>query len=360
MNEIYRAIFAKYAKNHNFSGACKVRFGNHTIFTGAYGYASRAFNVPNKVNTRFDVASVTKIFTAAAVMMLIEQGLLRLNDKITKIIDLRGTEIPDDVEIHHLLSHTSGIADDAEEENGENYADLFIERPNYALRKCLDFLPNFAYKKPNFKAGANYRYNNCAYILLGLAIERVTGMDCRDFMAQSIFAPCAMLNTGFISMDGINVNTAEGYVAQHNKNGEFTGWKKNIYCYPPVGTPDGGIYTTVDDLDAFIKALSTEKVLSKRYTDMLLSPQCEFTKPSRWNVVPNTCVKYGYAFEFIEINGEIFCVYKDGVNSGVAAIHAFYPKFNAAVSILSNQDCDVWQMHRDIQTEIYKELYANV
>ncbi len=337
-----------------------VKFGDKIIFSRAYGYANRAFFVPNKLDTKFDAASITKIFTAASVLSLVEQGLLQLKDKITNIIDLHGTEIPEDVEIHHLLSHTSGIADDAEEKNGEKYSDLFIEHPNYAVRKCSDFLPNFAYKKPNFKAGTNIKYNNCAFILLGLAIEKVTGMDCRDFMARCIFKPCAMTNTKFCAMDEINENTAEGYAAQYNESGGFIGWKKNIYCYPPIGTPDGGVYTTVEDLDTFTRALSAGKFLSKQYADILLSPQNEFTSDSEWNIVPGTRVRYGYAFEFIEIDGEIFSIYKDGVNNGVAAIHAFYPKFDAAISILANQDCDVWQMHREIQTEIYKQFYAGV
>lgn len=360
MENIYQAICSEYAQNKNFSGACMVKFENKTMFSGAYGYANRAFHIQNRLDTKFDVASITKIFTAATVLSLVEQDLLKLEDKITDVIDLRGTEIPKDVEIHHLLSHTSGIADDAEEENGEIYSDLFIEHPNYVIRKCSDFLPNFAFKKPNFQAGTDVKYNNCAFILLGLAIEKVTGMDCRDFMTQRIFKPCAMTNTKFCSMDEINENTAEGYVAQHNESGEFLGWKKNIYCYPPVGTPDGGIYTTVGDLDIFIRAISKGKVLTRQYADMLLSPQCKFTRTPHWNVVPNTYVRYGYAFEFIEIDGEIFSIYKDGLNDGVAAIHAFYPKYDITVSIISNQNCDVWQMHNEIQTEIYNKLYAGV
>lgn len=356
MKKTYQAICEEYAQSKDFSGVCMVRQGNTILFSGAYGYANRAFGVPNRIDTKFDVASITKIFTATAVLLLVERKLLRLEDRITDIIDLENTEIPQDVKIHHLLNHTSGIADDAEEENGEVYSDLFIDHPNYALRKCSDFLPNFAYKKPNFQAGTGIRYNNCAYILLGLAIEKVTGMDCREFMLQSIFAPCSMTNTKFCSMDEINENTAEGYVANLNEAGEFLGWKKNIYSYPPIGTPDGGIYTTVDDLHTFTRELAAGNILTKQYTNMLLAPQCEFTKVPRWNAAPNAVVKFGYAFEFIEIDGEIFSIYKDGINDGVAAIHAFYPKFNITISILSNQSCNIWQMHREMQTLLYNTM----
>jgi len=128
MENIYQVICAEYAQSKNFSGACMIKLGDKTMFSGAYGYANRAFHIPNRLDTKFDVASITKIFTAAAILSLVEQNLLQLEDKITDIIDLQGTEIPQDVEIHHLLNHTSGIADDAEEENGEIYSDLFIEQ----------------------------------------------------------------------------------------------------------------------------------------------------------------------------------------------------------------------------------------
>lgn len=355
MHNIYKEICDKYAQNDNFSGVCMINSENETLFTGAYGYANRAFHIPNKTDTKFDVASVTKIFTAVAVLLLVEQGLLKLEDKIIDLIDLQNTEIPNDVEIRHLLNHTSGIADDAEEENGESYSDLFKTSPNYAIRNCKDFLPNFVYKKPNFKAGTNIKYNNCAFILLGLAIEKVTGMDCREFMKQRIFEPCGMVNTKFCAMDEINENTAEGYIAVCDENNKHTGWKKNIYSYPPVGTPDGGVYTTCEDLNIFMRAILSNKVLTKEYTDMLLSPQCQFKK----NIAPNANIGYGYAFEFIEIDGQVFSIFKDGVNDGVAAIHAFYPKISLTVSILANQNCDIWQMHGEMQNEIYKEIYPD-
>ncbi len=354
MENKFKIICDEYAQSKNFSGVCMIKSNEQTYFSGAYGYANRAFHIPNKIDTKFDVASVTKIFTATAILSLIEKGSLKLSDKITDIIDLHNTEIPKDVEIRHLLNHTSGIADDAEEENGENYSDLFVESPNYAIRSCKDFLPNFAYKKPNFKAGTDIRYNNCAFILLGLAIEKITAMDCREYMAKRIFEPCAMYNTKFLAMDGINENTAEGYVGVYDENENLIGWKKNIYSYPPIGTPDGGVYTTCEDLNSFMRALVSGKILSREYTDILLTPQCQFSRKSYWNIVPNTNIRYGYAFEFTEVDGHIFNIYKDGVNDGVAAICAFYPQLDITISILANQSCDVWEMHRKMQTVLYE------
>ena len=139
MKEYLKNICGEYAQNHNFSGVCMLKRKGETVFSEAYGYASRPFHVPNNVDTRFDTASITKIFTAAAVLQLVQEGKLRLTDKIVNIVDLSGTRIPDDVTIEHLLNNTSGIADDADEEAGEEYSALFIDSPNYAIRECRDF-----------------------------------------------------------------------------------------------------------------------------------------------------------------------------------------------------------------------------
>lgn len=356
MKEKIKKICDDFSKEHNFSGTCLVKRGNDVIFSQAYGLAHRGFNIPNNLNTMFDTASITKVFTATAILILIERGLLQFEDKITDIIDLKGTAIPTDVSIYNLLTHTSGIADDADEESGENYSDLFINKPNYSIRNTSDFLPQFAYKQPLFKTGTDARYNNCAFVLLGLAIEKITGQDYRSFVTENIFKPCGMLNTKFCAMDEINENAAEGYVECCDENGKFIRWKKNIYSYPPIGSPDAGAYTTVKDLDIFIRNLREDYILNEEYTNMIFSPQCKFYKPfTRWEPSLNATIRNGYAFEFVEIKDEVFCMRKDGLNDGVGAMLSYYPNIDATIIILCNQDCNIWQMHRELQTIIYKD-----
>lgn len=124
------------------------------------------------------------------------------------------TKIPNDVTITHLLTHTSGIADDADEEAGEKYVDLFIDKPNYSIRKCKDFIPQFAYKEPIFRAGTGVRYNNCAFALLGIVIEEVCHISYTEYVSKNIFDVCRMNNTGFYSKDHDNAAIAEGYTMQ--------------------------------------------------------------------------------------------------------------------------------------------------
>lgn len=323
--------------------------GTDIIYSAASGLANRDFSIPNNIDTMFDTASITKTFTAVAVLMLVEKGLLRLDDRITEIIDLSGTKIPSDVTIKQLLNHTSGIADDADEEAGEDYSALFVYKPNYSIRNCIDFLPQFAYKEPNFKAGTNVRYNNCAFVLLGLALEKIVGTDYRSFVTEHVFASCGMKHTRFYAKDEICPNAAEGYFPVNNEDGTFAKWKKNIYSYPPIGTPDGGAYTTVGDLDIFIRAIRDGKLLSKAYLEMMMKPHCRFTRQTKYGVW-----RTGYAFEFIETDNNIFCIYKEGGNAGVDAIFSYYPELDISLNILSNQNGPLWEMYHKMQDVLFE------
>jgi len=224
MQQYLKEIFEKYEES--FSGTCLIKDKSDVLFFSARGLANRDFEVPNRMDTRFDTASVTKTFTAVAVLMLAEHKVLRLTDKICDIINLEGTMIPKDVTIEQLLNHTSGIADDADEEAGEVYSALFIDKPNYAIRNCGDFLPQFAYKAPVFKAGTNVRYNNCAFVLLGLAIEKLSGTDYRSFVSERVFKAANMAMTYFGAKDEVCPNTAEGYFAVRDE------WFRATKCAP--------------------------------------------------------------------------------------------------------------------------------
>ena len=360
MQEYLEKLCKEWAEKHNFSGVCRLRVGKEQSFCKAYGYANRAFHIPNRTDTRFDTASITKLFTAVAVLQLVEQGKLRLDDRITEVIDLSGTEIPGDVTVEQLLNHTSGIADDADEEAGEDYAALFLDSPNYGIRECRDFLRNFAYKKPNFAAGTHVRYCNCSFILLGLAIEKITGMTYRGYVCRHVFEKAGMNSSGFPSMDEVNENTAEGYRSILGPDGKAAGYRKNIYSYPPRGTPDGGAYATAGDLDRFLTALCSGLLLGREASASLLRPHCAFTRPEDWYGIPGLYERNGYAFEFLmkDSHTEPFCMYKDGQNAGVSAKVSYYPERDISLILLSNQDCNVWEMTRLIQLELYSRFYA--
>lgn len=350
MNRQINSLFEEYYREHNFSGAGFVKIGNEEIYSNAYGYAHRGFKVPNTVGTMFDTASVTKLFTAVAILQLVDKNLLKLEDKITEVIDLEGTKIPKDVTIAHLLTHTSGIADDADEVAGEKYEDLFINKPNYSIRKCIDFIPQFAYKEPNFKAGSDVRYNNCAFVLLGLAIEKATSQVYQEYVRKNIFSACGMNNTSFASKDDAEVEVAEGYCCiQEDKNGSDK-WIKNIYLFPPVGTADGGAFTSVGDLDIFIRSLKTGKLLSQKMTKEIFKPQTSIEEKYEGVKIRN-----GFGFHFLyNMDDVLIRIHKEGSNAGVAAMFAYYPSIDTTSIILANQTCNVWKLHYEIEKIILK------
>src|SRR6187402_1398933 len=137
-----------FLDENDFTGVVLVKEGNRTVFESATGLATRRWGIPNTMETRFDTASITKLFTSVAVLQQVGKGNLDLETSIHHYVDLEGTTISPEVTLLHLLTHTSGIADDADEEAGESYEELFIETPNYSIIETKDFLPQFVHKEP--------------------------------------------------------------------------------------------------------------------------------------------------------------------------------------------------------------------
>ena len=342
--EAIASVFRAHYEQRSFSGAGLVKRGDEVLFSGAYGYAHRGWRVPNTVSTRFDTASITKLFTAVAVLQLAERGLLSLHDGVLDILELRGTSISPRVRVYHLLTHSSGIGDDADEEAGESYEAIWKDRPNYSVRDAIDFLPQFVHKPANFAPGEGCRYNNCAFVLAGLVVEKLTGQKYRDYVCENVFRRAGMCRTQFVAMDSVAENAAEGYAAVTDENGKLSGWRKNIYSFPPIGSPDSGAYTTVGDLDLFMRALVANRLLSKQFTEDLFKPKIMYRQTARATYM------MGYGFEFaLEPGGRrIMYMQKDGENPGVDGVLRYYPDTATVVAILANQDCNVWDMANEV------------
>ncbi|NMC13148.1 MAG: beta-lactamase family protein [Chloroflexi bacterium] len=179
--------FRKLQTQEKYSGVVLITQGSRKLFSGAYGYASRAWKINNTLQTRFDTASVTKLFTAIATLQLIDQGHFTLETPVIDFLGITDTAISKAVNVFHLLTHSSGIGDDAEEENNESYEDLWKDKPNYSVKTTSDFLPQFIHKPPNFPSAQACRYNNYGYILLGLMVEKVSGLDYRAYVKEQFF-----------------------------------------------------------------------------------------------------------------------------------------------------------------------------
>jgi CubicO group peptidase (beta-lactamase class C family) len=339
LTHVLDEYFRDRAAQDLFSGAALITQGATRLYASAYGYASRAWRVPNNLDTRFDTASVTKLFTAIATLQLIDRGLLTFDTPVVERLGLEDTPLSRDVTVRHLLTHTSGIGDDADEEAGERYEDLWKAKPNYSVVETRAFLPQFVNKPANFSPGEGCRYCNCGYVLLGLLIETISGMIYRDFVRAHVFAEAAMTASDFFRMDRVNHNVAEGCDPSRDATGQVVGWKRNIYSFPPIGSPDACAYVTVTDLDRFLRAVMAGKLLSPELTRAFLSPQVVHSRRDNWTEM------YGYGLRFyVDRSGEVFCFEKEGVNVGVSGIISHFPDQDITATLPSNMEDGVWEL----------------
>jgi CubicO group peptidase (beta-lactamase class C family) len=300
------------------------------------------------LDTRLDTASITKVFTAVATLQLVECDAFQLDTSVVEYLELEDSGISPAVTPYHLLTHTSGIADDADEEAGERYEDLFRERPNYAIVQTVDYLPQFLGKPANFPPGGGCRYCNVGYVLLGLMIERARGSTFRSYIDEHVFAPAGMDRSGFFRMDVVEPDVAEGIEAIEDE-GRVTGWRRNIYSFPPVGGPDGGAHVTVPDLLRFHRALVEGRLLGPVLTAELLSPKERHSTSGPWTRMT------GFGFEFeTDAAGRVRSYWKEGVNVGASGILQHHPAQEVTTAMLAVGENAAWTPLRAIEEAITK------
>jgi CubicO group peptidase (beta-lactamase class C family) len=246
-----------------------------------------------------------------------------------------------------MLTMTSGIADWFEESGDweETWAALCREHPIYLFRRNQDYLPLFVNKIPNFPVGEKHQYNGAGYILLGLMIEKVTGIPYFDYIRQHVFEKAQMTRSDFLALDGVYEEVADGYIPVE-KDDQVVGWKKNIYSTTPEAAADGGATSTVDDLTRFSGALREGQLLSAESTQEMLTPKvlerAEKLRGYTW--------KYGYANYFLlDDSDQIVRWGHTGEEDGVSCRLYYYPVQNLDVVILGNQSwCAgglAWEIH---------------
>jgi len=348
--ELSKKIEEIMGKHKNdFSRVVLVKNNRDIIYSNAFWYAHMGWKIPNNMDTRFDTASITKLFTTVGILQLIDRGDISFDTRVIDFLELKETTISRDVNMFHLLTHTSGIADDTDEEEGEDYEELWKLKYNYSVREAVDFLPQFILKPSKFKPVEKCNYNNVAFILLGLIIEKVSVMNYREYIQKNVFDRVGMSNTEFCSMDGINYNVAEGYAPIRDENGKIVHYRKNIYSYPPIGTPDSGAYTTASDLDLFVRELKNGKLLSEKLTRDTLKPKVNY------RLVRNYKKMIGYCVEFsMDDSNKIICIDKGGSNVGVNNDFYYFPDLDITMVILSNNEYPTHTIKYEIMESLIK------
>jgi len=340
---------SKRWREEQFSGAVLVRQGGSDVFRRAYGYANRSWKIRNTPETRFRIASVGKMFTAAAVLQLIQAGKLSLETRLVECLDLQNTTIPVEATVYHMLTMTSGIADWSNEESEEFEAEweqFCREHPLYLFRRNEDYLPIFSQLPPYGPLGEKHRYNGAGFILLGMLIEKFSGQSYFDYVRQHIFAPQSMSQTDFLDLDEVSAQVAEGYMPQNDDEGRVVGWKKYYYATTAGPAADGGATSTLDDLARFSLALRSGQLGAPELASAMLSPQVvegdQDYRGYQW--------RYGIGcFVLLDQDGKIVRWGHTGEEEGVSCRLLYYPQQDVDVIILGNQsNCagkTAWEIH---------------
>ena len=310
INDLMEGLISK----NLFSGTFLIAKGDKILMTSVGGEASKRFHVPNNIDTKFNLGSMNKMFTATSIMTLVEKGHLSLDDPISKHVEESWLpeEITSKITIHHLLTHTSGL--------GSYFNDTYMNGSRERFRVVDDFKPLVNGEKPAFEPGKRFRYSNTGMLLLGVVIESVTGESYFDYIRKNIYKPAGMTDSDSYEMDYPVENLAIGY--SRDRNSPY-GWQNNLYKHVIKGGPAGGGFSTVKDLYRFARAIQTGKLVSQESLEKM------------WK--DHAGDNYGYGFSIEEgPNGKI--VGHGGGFEGINSNLDIYLDKGYVVAVMSNYD----------------------
>lgn len=320
-----RSYFDEACRNEKFMGAASVTVNGKVAFSAACGWADAQFSVKNALDTRFPIYSITKEFTAAAVLLLHQEKKFALSDPIGEYLPNLPTSWQA-ATIHQLLTHTSGVPDytgspDYKQVNPElSRLTLLGDIPNELLGLVRDRPLMFAH-------GEKFAYNNSGYILLGMLIEKVSAVPYPTYIQQHIFDRLKMRDSGYADPHLIVPRLAKGYVLS-GANLRNADWVD-----PRQAWSAGAFYSTVGDLTRWSEAIAHGELLNPDSTERLYRAYPEavsqdpFGKPAH----------YGYGIVLVErFNHQL--QYHGGGDSGFNSVLQRYPEVNLVLAVLSNLD----------------------
>lgn len=309
-----------------FTGVVAVDSADERIFERASGFAHRAFEVPNTVDTQFGIASGSKAFTALAIMRLVEDGNLSLDTPARQILGTDLPEIDDAVTIEHLLTHTSGIGDYLDEEAEWEPSDYVLSVPVHTLTTAEAFLPLVDGFEQSFAPGERWAYCNGSYVVLAIILERVTREVYHDVVRRLVFAPAGLQSTDFLRLDELPRRAALGYLFDE-------GDRVNTLNLPVLGSGDGGAFTTAADLHGFWRALFAGQIVSPAVVAEMVRPRH----------VPDQGMRCGMGF-FLHATAPAVLI--EGYDAGVSFQSTHLPASATTASVLGNSSEGAWPVVR--------------
>ena len=343
--EAIEEIFNKYHQYESFQGAVLVADNGKVIYKDAFGLANREWNISNQVDSRFDIASVSKQFTAMLVMQLYEEGKIHLDSTISSYYPEYRPDIGRQVTIHHLLTHRSGIP---------NYtsipyvwSDSLINR--YSSQEVVE---KFCSGDLEFRPGSRYSYNNSGYFILSVILEKVSNKPFDELLQEKILEPLNMHNTGVDQRNHIIDKRSYGY---EMKDRTFTN-ARPMFMANLQGA--GNMYSTVEDLYRWDRALHERKLLSAKGHRKMTSAFSEFS--DTW-ITPYEN-SYGYGMGVATVpgpsNNELDMVFHSGHITGYSSFMARFVDDEHLVVMLSNMgDVSTVRMN-EIAQQVKNALYG--
>jgi CubicO group peptidase (beta-lactamase class C family) len=283
--EQLRAYVERMAKRDAFSGTVLLAKRGRPLYNAAFGEANKDYGVQNTIDTKFNLGSMNKMFTAVAVMQLAEAGKLSLDDSLGKFLKAGAmrTEVLSKVRVKHLLTHTSGL--------GSYFSPRWDSLSRTLFRSVDDWMRLIKNDSLEFEPGTRWSYSNTGMLVLGKVIEAASGQDYFDYIRERIYKPAGMTNSDSYELDRVIKNLAIGYDIERTAKGAE--YRPNTFYHVLRGGPAGGGYSTVGDLTRFAVALIEGKLVSRDGVRQLTTPKPELSSP-----------RYGYGFG-IEENGRI-------------------------------------------------------
>ncbi len=311
-----------------FSGSILIAKNGHVLVNKGYGYASYGFEIKNSPETKFRIASLTKGFTAVAILQLEEKGLLSVDDELQKYI----SDYPqgDEITIKHLLTHTSGIPNHTEFENFNSERRVY----EYSL---LETIETFKSKPLEFNPGEKFDYSNSNYILLGFIIEQISQVSYDEYIRLNIFKPLEMNNSGFENPQEIILNLAQGYCFKNNEI------EKADFRDMSNAHASGALYSTIEDLYSWDRALYSEELISNESKEKMFT-EFKANYGFGWGIV-NV-----FNHKMIAHSGEI-----DGFSSNISR----FINDDISIIILSNfEHTPINRINKDLIAIVFNEKYT--
>ncbi|WP_020526385.1 serine hydrolase domain-containing protein [Flexithrix dorotheae] len=315
-------LFKKYHNEEGFAGAVLVADKGEVIYKKGFGLANQDWGISNQPDTKFDIASISKQFTAAVILMLAEEGKIDLEGKISDYLPYFRKDYGKKVTIHHLLTHRSGIP---------NYTSIpYVWEDSLKYHyKLKDLITKFCSRDLEFEPGTSYEYNNSGYVILAAIIETACKDKFANILNERLFKPLNMNSTGVDVREMVIPKRATGYIKQETSS------KPADYMYMGNLVGAGNLYSTVEDLFKWDQALYSNEILSASAKAKMIK---SYSKGSSW-ILPFEN-GYGYGVGTANVGGKgqpkVNLVFHSGHISGYSSYLARFTDNRNTVIILSN------------------------